>query len=112
VLDWFSRYALAWELNQTLEMPFVIAAVDRALVRSTPATLNSDQGSHFTNRPYLDRLQAKAVQISMDGRGRALDNIFTKRLWRTVKYEEIYLHEYENPRVTRRGLAIYFEFYN
>ena len=112
VLDWFSRYVLAWELDQTLEMPFVLAAVDRALSGSTPTILNSDQGSHFTSRPYLERLQASGVQISMDGKGRALDNIFTERLWRTVKYEEVYLHEYEDPRAARRGLAAYFEFYN
>lgn len=112
VLDWFSRYVLAWELDQTLEMPFVLAAVDRAFLQSTPCICNSDQGSHFTSLPYLERLQAKAVQISMDGKGRALDNIFTERLWRTVKYEEVYLHEYEDPRAARRGLAAYFEFYN
>ena len=112
VLDWFSRYVLAWELDQTLEMPFVLAAVDRALPRGTPTICNSDQGSHFTSIQYLEHLQAKAVQISMDGRGRALDNIFTERLWRTVKYEEVYMHEYEYPRAARRGLAAYFEFYN
>ena len=112
VLDWFSRYVLAWELDQTLEMPFVLAAVDRALMRSTPTILNSDQGSHFTSHLYLERLQAKSVQISMDGKGRALDKIFTERLWRTVKYEEVYLHEYEDPRAARRGLSGYFEFYN
>ena len=104
-------------------MPFVLAAVDRALAGSTPTILNSDQGSHFTDhgshftsRPYLERLQARSVRISMDGKGRALDNIFTERLfterlWRTVKYEEVYLHEYEDPRVARRGLTAYFEFY-
>ena len=113
VLVWFSRYVLAWEpLGQTLEMPFVLAAVDRALVQSTPTICNSDQGSHFTSLAYLERLQAKAVQISMDGKGRALDNIFTERLWRAVKYEGVYLHEYEDPRAARRGLAAYFEFYN
>jgi len=112
VLDWFSRYVLAWELDQTLEMPFVLSALDRALSRGTPLICNSDQGSHFTSIQYLERLQAKAVQISMDGRGRALDNIFTERLWRTVKYEEVYLHDYEDPRAARKGLSGYFEFYN
>lgn len=112
VLDWFSRYVLAWELDQTLEMPFVLSAVDRALSRATPSICNSDQGSHFTSSQYLERLQAKAVQISMDGKGRALDNIFTERLWRTVKYEEVYLHDYEDPRAARKGLSGYFEFYN
>lgn len=91
VLDWFSRYVLAWELDQTLEMPFALSAVDCALSQATPMICNSDQGSHFTSPQYLERLQTKAVQISMDGKGRALDNIFTERLWRTVKYEEVYL---------------------
>lgn len=112
VLDWFSRFVLEWELDQTLELPFVLAAVDRALLRGTPTILNSDQGSHFTSRQSSGRLQENAVQINMDGRGRALDNILTERLWRTMKYEEVYLHEYEDPRAARRGLAAYFEFYN
>ena len=112
VLDWFSRYVLSWELDQTLEMPFVLSAMDHALSRATPTICNSDQGSHFTSAQYLERLEGKAVQISMDGKGRALDNIFTERLWRTVKYEEVYLHEYDSPRAARKGLAGYFEFYN
>lgn len=112
VLDWFSRYVLAWELDQTLEIGFVLSAMDRALSRATPVICNSDQGSHFTSAPYLERLQAKDVQISMDGKGRALDNIFTERLWRTVKYEEVYICEYDSPRAARKGLAGYFEFYN
>ena len=112
VLDWFSRYVLAWELDQTLEMPFVLSALDRALSRAVPAICNSDQGSHFTSRLYLERLLAKDVRISMDGKGRALDNIFTERLWRTVKYEEVYPHEYDSPRAARVGLSGYFEFYN
>ena len=84
VLDWFSRYVLAWELDHTLEMPFVLSAIDRALLQAVPSICNSDQGSHFTSEQYLERLRAKDVQISMDGKGRALDNIFTERLWRTV----------------------------
>jgi len=112
VLDWFSRYVLAWELDQTLEMPFVLSAMDRALLQAVPCICNSDQGSHFTSPQYLERLRAKEVQISMDGKGRALDNIFTERLWRTVKYEEVYLHEYDSPRAARKGLSGYFEFYN
>ena len=112
VLDWFSRYVLAWELDQTLEMPFVLSAIDRALLQAVPSICNSDQGSHFTSPQYLERLRAKEVQISMDGKGRALDNIFTERLWRTVKYEEVYLHEYDSPRAARKGLAGYFDFYN
>ncbi len=112
VLDWFSRYVVSWELDQTLEMPFVLQAVQRALAQATPEIFNSDQGSHFTSPQYTDLLQAGQVQISMDGRGRALDNIFTERLWRSVKYEEVYLHEYASPREARQGLSRYFEFYN
>ena len=112
VLDWYSRYVVSWELDQTLEMPFVLDAVERALAQATPTIWNSDQGSHFTSPQYLDRLQRADVQISMDGKGRALDNIFTERLWRTVKYEEVYLHDYASPREARQHLTRYFEFYN
>lgn len=112
VLDWFSRYVVSWELDQTMEVTFVLAAVERALAQATPQICNSDQGSQFTSTEYIDRLQAANVQISMDGRGRALDNIFTERLWRTIKYEEVYLHDYASPREARQGLATYFQFYN
>lgn len=112
VLDWFSRYVVAWEMDQTLELPFVLHTVDCALQQATPSIWNSDQGSHFTSSQYLDRLQAANVQISMDGRGRAADNIFTERLWRSVKYEEVYLNDYASPRDARYGLAQYFRFYN
>ena len=112
ILDWFSRYVISWELDHTLELPFVLAAVDRALAQAKPVICNSDQGSHFTSPQYLDRLHQANVQISMDGRGRALDNIFTERLWRSVKYEEVYLNEYLTPREARQGLSRYFDFYN
>jgi putative transposase len=112
ILDWFSRYVVSWELDQTLEMPFVLSAVERALAQATPLIWNSDQGSHFTSPQYLERLLAANVQISMDGKQRALDNIFTERLWRTVKYEEVYLHNYANPKEARHNLARYFDFYN
>jgi putative transposase len=112
VLDWFSRYVISWELDQTLEIEFVLRAVERALEQATPQIWNSDQGSQFTSPQYTDRLLAAKVQISMDGRGRAMDNIFTERLWRTVKYEEVYLHEYASPREARQGLTRYFEFYD
>jgi len=112
VLDWFSRYVVSWELDQTLELPFVLTAVERALNQATPCIWNSDQGSHFTSPQYCQLLQAANVQISMDGKGRALDNIFTERLWRTVKYEEVYIHEYTSPREARQALTRYFEFYN
>ena len=93
-------------------MEFVLTAVDDALFQSVPEIWNSDQGSHFTSPRYLERLQNANVSISMDGRGRALDNIFTERLWRTVKYEEVYLNEYDSPKEAYHQLAAYFNFYN
>jgi putative transposase len=112
VLDWFSRFIVSWALDQTLELPFVMEAVDAALAQATPVIWNSDQGSHFTSALYTQRLQAAGIQISRDGRGRALDNIFTERLWRTIKYEEVYLNDYPTPREARRSLAAYIQFYN
>jgi putative transposase len=112
VLDWYARYVLSWELEQSLEMPFVLRALEHAFAQAKPQICNSDQGSHFTSPQYVDLLQAQTVQISMDGKGRALDNIFTERLWRSVKYEEVYLHEYVTPRDARAGLTRYFDFYN
>jgi putative transposase len=112
ILDWYSRYVVAWELDQTLELPFVLRAVRRALAGARPLIWNSDQGSHFTSPQYLALLQAADVQISMDGKGRALDNIFTERLWRTVKYEEVYVQSYASPREARHGLTRYLTFYN
>ena len=112
VLDWFSRYVVSWALDQTLEIAFVLDAVQRALAQATPLIWNSDQGSHFTSPQYTQLLLAANVQISMDGKGRALDNIFTERLWRTVKYEEVYLKGYTSPREARQGLATYLAFYN
>ena len=112
ILDWFSRYVLSWELDQTLEIAFVLRAVDDALAQGTPEIWNSDQGSHFTSRQYIERLLAAGVQVSMDGKGRALDNIFVERLWRTVKYEEVYLKDYTSPREARQGIGQYLAFYN
>jgi len=112
VLDWYSRYILSWALSQTLELDFVLSAVDNALLQTAPEIWNSDQGSHFTSPRYLERLQNAHIQISMDGRGRARDNIFTERLWRTIKYEEVYLHEYANPKEAYHQLANYICFYN
>jgi len=112
ILDWFSRYVVSWELDQTLELPFVLNAVDRALQQATPDIWNSDQGSHFTSPQYTEKLLAASVRISMDGKGRALDNIFTERLWRTVKYEDVYLKDYTTPREARQGLGQYLTFYN
>ena len=112
ILDWYSRYIVAWELDQTLELPFVLRAARRALEGAAPAIWNSDQGSHFTSPQYIELLEGAGVRISMDGKGRALDNIFTERLWRTVKYEEVYLHSYTSPREARQGLTRYLDFYN
>jgi putative transposase len=112
VLDWYSRYVVSWALSQTLEMDFVLSAVDNALLQAKPEIWNSDQGSHFTSPKYLERLQRQEIQISMDGRGRAMDNIFTERLWRTLKYEEVYLHDYASPKEASRQLANYIRFYN
>ncbi len=112
ILDWYSRYVVSWELDQTLALDFVLCAVERALTHATPQILNSDQGSQFTSPQYIERLVQQHIAISMDGRGRALDNIFTERLWRSVKYEEVYLHEYRSPKEARHGLSHYFDFYN
>jgi putative transposase len=112
VLDWFSRYVVSWELDASLQIGFVLSAVERALAQARPQICNSDQGSHFTSPQYLERLQAAQVQISMDGRGRAQDNIFTERLWRTVKYEEVYLHDYAHPQEAYQSLSDYLSFYN
>lgn len=112
VLDWFSRYVVSWELDQTLAQPFVMTAVERALCVATPVIWNSDQGSHFTSRHYTSVLLSAGIQISMDGKGRALDNIFTERLWRTIKWEEVYLQDYGTPREARRSLTDYLQFYN
>jgi len=112
VLDWFSRYIVSWEVDQTLALGFVLRATERALASATPTIWNSDQGSHFTSPQYLGLLEQAHVQISMDGRGRALDNIFTERLWRTIKYEEVYLHDYTTPKEARASLRDYIDFYN
>jgi putative transposase len=104
VLDWFSRYVVSWELDDTFRLPFVLEAVKRALTQATPQIWNSDQGSHFTSPQYRELLLAADVQISMDGKGRALDNVFVERLWRSVKYEEVYPNAYATPREARAGL--------
>jgi putative transposase len=112
VLDWYSRYVVSWALDQTLQQGFVLEAVEAALAVATPTIWNSDQGSHFTSPQYTQLLTAAGVQIRMDSTGRALDNVFTERLWRTVKYEEVYLHDYASPREARIGLSTYLPFYN
>lgn len=112
ILDWYSRYVLAWELDQTMQVGFVLQALQRALAQARPIICNSDQGSQFTSSAYITLLKEHDVRISMDGRGRALDNIFTERLWRTIKYEEVYLKDYQSPREARRSLTEYLRFYN
>jgi putative transposase len=112
VLDWFSRFVVAWALDLTLEIGFVLNAMRTALATATPTICNSDQGSHFTSPQYIALFQDTPVQISMDGKGRALDNIFTERLWRTVKYEEVYLKDYTSPHEVRAGITDYLDFYN
>lgn len=112
ILDWYSRYVVSWELSPTLEIPFCLNNIARALAIGTPAIHNSDQGSHFTSPQYTEPLIARDVAISMDGRGRCMDNIFTERLWRTVKYEDIYLKGYATIDDVRSGLTDYFHFYN
>lgn len=112
VMDWYSRYVLSWELSLSLESDFCVNALQKALVISKPEIFNSDQGSQYTSTDMTDVLKTADIKISMDGKGRVFDNIMIERLWRTVKYEEVYLHDYENPDVAHEGLEKYFEFYN
>jgi putative transposase len=112
ILDWYSRYVVAWELSPSLEISFCIRNLEQALTIGIPAIHNSDQGSHFTSPQRTSILESKNIAISMDGRGRCMDNIFTERLWRTVKYEEVYLKSYESIEEARRSLTAYFRFYN
>uniref|UniRef100_UPI0037C81B0B IS3 family transposase n=1 Tax=Paenibacillus elgii TaxID=189691 RepID=UPI0037C81B0B len=111
-LDWFSRYVVSWQLSDTLEVDFVIEALDKAVKVGKPEIMNSDQGSQFTSTRFTSRLLEEEIKISMDGRGRALDNIFTERLWRSVKYQEVYINDYQSPREARLGLTKYLEKYN
>lgn len=112
VLDWFSRFVVSWELSQSLEVDFVLRAIDWALLRAQPEICNTDQGSQFTSPRFVERILAAGALMSMDGRGRVVDNIFTERLWRSLKYEEVYLHDYANPREALQSLRRYFHFYN
>jgi putative transposase len=112
VIDWFSRYVLSWALSITLDGSFCLEALETALRGGRPEIFNTDQGAQFTSRAFTERLRQGGVQISMDGRGRALDNVFVERLWRTVKYEEVYLREYSTVREAQQGLGRYFGFYN
>jgi len=112
VMDWFSRYVLSWELSTSLDAAFCCSALDRALRHGPPEIFNSDQGAQFTSDAFTGRLEAENILISMDGRGRALDNVFVERLWRSVKYEDVYLKDYSDPADALRNLRSYFSFYN
>lgn len=112
VIDWFSRYVLAWQLSNTLDTQFCIEALQHALRLGRPEIFNTDQGSQFTSTAFTSILEAADIRISMDGKGRALDNIFVERLWRSVKYEDIYLKNYETVPLLYIGLRDYFTFYN
>lgn len=112
IIDWYSRYVLSWGIDDTLEIDFVLEACRKALSRAVPEIMNSDQGSHFTSPKYTRLFQEAGSQISMDHRGRAYDNIFIERLWRTVKYEDVYPKEYGTPREARIGINGYLRYYN
>ena len=112
VMDWYSRYVLSWEVSVTLEPGFCIEALERALTQGTPGIFNTDQGSQFTTLDFTNILLDKGIQVSMDGRGRCLDNIFVERLWRTVKVEEVYLRDYDTVTESVYYLGRYFDFYN
>lgn len=112
VMDWYSRYILSWELSITLEKEFCLQALERALWISKPGIFNSDQGAQFTSDEFTGRLEEAGVRISMDGRRQLYDNIFVERFWRTIKYEEVYLHDYRTVQEAWERLAAYFHFYN
>jgi len=113
ILDWYSRYIVSWELSDSLHVWFCCEALKSALSKGMPDIHNSDQGSHFTSQAYTDILKGyPGIQISMDHKGRCFDNIFVERLWRTIKYEEVYLKEYDSLKYARQSLHEYIEFYN
>lgn len=112
IIDWYSRYVLAWEIDDTLEIKFVLDTYKKALDESVPEIMNSDQGSHFTSPRYTEPFLEAGAKISMDYQGRAYDNIFTERFWKSLKYEDIYLKDYNYQRETRKGIREYMEFYN
>jgi putative transposase len=112
VIDWYSRYVLSWRLSNTRDGGFCLEALDEALSRGRPEIFNTDQGSQFTSREYTGRLEGAGIAVSRDGRGRALDNVFVERLWRSVKYEDIYLKDYEQVIELETGLTAYFQFYD
>jgi len=112
IIDWFSRYVIEWELSNLLDTEFCMEALNRSLYEKRPEIFNTDQGVQFTSSQFTGKLEEEGIRISMDGKGRALDNVFIERLWRSVKYEEIYPKGYESMKDVRLGLKRYFEFYN
>jgi putative transposase len=112
IIDWYSRYVLTWRLSNTLDGSFCLEMLDEALSRGRPEVFNTDQGVQFTAQAWTSRLESAGVAVSMDGRGRCLDNVFVERLWRSVKYEDIYLHGYETVPQLQQGLGRYFRYYN
>jgi len=112
VIDWYSRYVLAWRLSNTLDGSFCLEMLEEALGLGRPEVFNTDQGVQFTAEAFTGRLLSAGVAVSMDGRGRCLDNVFVERLWRSVKYENIYLHGYESVPELEQGLACYWPYYN
>ena len=112
IIDWFSRYVIAWRLSNTLDGSFCLEMLEEALGKGRPEVFNTDQGVQFTAQAWTDRLEAAGVAVSMDGQGRCLDNVFVERLWRTVKYEDIYLWRYEAVPQLQQGLGRYFPYYN
>lgn len=112
VIDWFSRYVLSWAVSITMDVLLCVDALDQALRHGQPEIFNTDQGAQFTSQEFTARLKEGGIRISMDGRGRALDNVFVERLWRSVKYEEVYVRDYQSAGDARQRLAQYFAFYN
>ena len=112
IIDWYSRYVISWRLSNTLDADFCVAALEEALRKGKPDIFNTDQGSQFTGEAFTGLLKQHGVRISMDGKGSYRDNLFIERLWRTVKYEEVYLHAYQDGREARNSLGNYFRFYN
>jgi putative transposase len=112
IMDWVSRYVVSWELSTSLEVDFCLLALERAFQVGCPEIFNTDQGSQFTSKVFIQKLKEQQVQISMDGRGRVFDNIFTERLWRSLKYEEIYLKDYRGVPEAEEGIGQYFSLYN
>ena len=112
IMDWMSRYVVSWELSTSLEVDSCLLALERALQMGSPEIFNTDQGSQFTSKVFTQKLKEQQIQISMDGRGRVFDNIFTERLWRSLKYEEVYLKDYRTVPEAKDGIGQYFSLYN